>query len=47
MDDIIVKMQGVHKSFPGVRALDDVNFELNLEKLWPCWAKTVLAKVLL
>lgn len=28
MDEIIVKMQGVHKSFPGVRALDDVNFEL-------------------
>lgn len=28
MDEIIVKMQGVQKSFPGVRALDDVNFEL-------------------
>lgn len=29
MDKLIVNMQGIHKSFPGVKALDDVNFQLN------------------
>ncbi len=28
MNDVIVKMEGISKSFPGVRALDDVPFEL-------------------
>jgi galactofuranose transport system ATP-binding protein len=27
-DDYIVKMEGIHKSFPGVHALEDVNFNL-------------------
>ena len=28
MNEIIVSMQGISKSFPGVKALDNVQFEL-------------------
>lgn len=28
MDDIILKMQNIHKTFPGVYALNDINFDL-------------------
>ena len=28
MDDVLVKMEGIDKSFPGVRALIDAQFEL-------------------
>ena len=28
MDQVLIKMEGIDKSFPGVRALDNAQFEL-------------------
>ena len=30
MNDIVLRMNNIHKSFPGVHALNNVNFELKL-----------------
>ena len=40
MSEVIVSMKGICKSFPGVKALDDVSFELRSGKSWHCWEKT-------
>ena len=37
-------MRGISKSFPGVKALQEVNFDLQTEKFMPCLGLTVLVK---
>ena len=36
----VLQMKGVKKYFPGVKALDGVNFDLERAKFMRCWAKT-------
>ena len=36
----ILRTEGLSKFFPGVKALDNVNFSLRRGEIMPCWAKT-------
>ena len=33
----VIEMKGIGKSFPGIRANDDINFTLEQEKYMYCW----------
>lgn len=46
MNDTIVSMENICKSFPGVKALDHVRFELRSGKSWRFWEKMVQVTVL-
>lgn len=37
----LVRMTGIMKEFPGVKALDNVNWTCMPERCWHCWGKTV------
>ena len=42
MGDVILKMEGIDKSFPGVHALDHVNFEVRRGEVHAhLWERTV------
>ena len=41
MGEVILTMKDIDKSFPGVHALDHVNFEVNAAKYMHLWEKTV------
>jgi ABC-type sugar transport system ATPase subunit len=41
----ILSMRGIHKSFGGVHALDNVNFDLHRAKFTVCWAETARARL--
>ena len=44
MSEVLVTMDGIEKSFPGVHALTDCQFELrSLAKSMPWWARTAPA----
>jgi simple sugar transport system ATP-binding protein len=36
----ILRTEGLSKFFPGVKALDNVDFSLRRGRSWRCWAKT-------
>ena len=39
MNEVIVSMNHISKSFPGVKALDDVHFELRSGEVWHFWER--------
>ena len=39
MNEVIVSMNNISKSFPGVKALDHVSLSCVLEKSWRCLGK--------
>lgn len=43
MSTVAVRMTGISKHFGGVKALDDVDFEVFAGEVMPFWAATVLA----
>lgn len=45
MNEIIVSMENICKSFPGVKALDHVNFELRSGEVMAPLAKTARANL--
>jgi ABC-type sugar transport system ATPase subunit len=42
-DSMLLTMKGISKTFPGVQALDNVDFSLRAGKSTPCWARTARA----
>ena len=42
--DVLLKVDGIHLSFGGIRALDGVSFEIGGERSWPSSVLTEPAK---
>ena len=42
-EQVLLRVEGISKAFPGVQALSDVRWRRSAGESWPWWARTARA----